>query len=312
MSDPLRLCSVGIPTYNRPKLLAATIEEIRNQSYRNLEIIISDNASPDPEVERIGREAAAVDPRIRYVRQPENIGPSANFDFVLREATGKFFMWAADDDRRISPYIERLVTELESRPSIALCGMETLYVTNAGETPFFPHHVALYEGAGGSRIERIVAMLERVGAANIIYGVYRREALFHAGRPAASFIGPTLNEHPLFALVADKGDVVCLPEIGLFKLAGESSIRGARWELEGGFRPGGPDLSLSNFRYHRAVIEELDRAYQALDLPPDEIAHAHRAARWVLKRHAIQMAVGWKPRRKVPHVDRRLPVGAHA
>ena len=79
MDSTLPLCSVGIPTYNRPDLLSETIAEIRSQSYRELQIIISDNASPDRQVERIGREAAAADPRIRYFRQPENTGARANF-----------------------------------------------------------------------------------------------------------------------------------------------------------------------------------------------------------------------------------------
>jgi glycosyltransferase involved in cell wall biosynthesis len=53
------LVSVGIPCYNRPEGLKRTLECITGQTYKNLEIIVSDNCSPDPEVERVGREYAS-------------------------------------------------------------------------------------------------------------------------------------------------------------------------------------------------------------------------------------------------------------
>ncbi|MBU4370171.1 glycosyltransferase [Patescibacteria group bacterium] len=44
-----QLVSVGIPTYNRPESLRRTLECITSQTYKNLEIIISDNCSPNQE-----------------------------------------------------------------------------------------------------------------------------------------------------------------------------------------------------------------------------------------------------------------------
>ena len=92
------LVSVGIPTYNRPKSLRHTLECLTRQTYRNLEIIVSDNASPGNEVEAVVREFMAADLRIKYHRQPENRGIVPNYQFVLAQASGEFFMWAADDD----------------------------------------------------------------------------------------------------------------------------------------------------------------------------------------------------------------------
>ena len=150
------LCSVGIPTYNRPALLAATLQEIRTQTYPNLEIIISDNASPDADVEKTCRQAAAVDRRIWYIRQEENIGPSANFEFVFRQATGQYFMWAADDDRRSLTYIEKLVAALQARPAAVLCAMEACYETSDGIGDAFPQYSAIYSGLGGDKKDRIL------------------------------------------------------------------------------------------------------------------------------------------------------------
>lgn len=100
------LVSVGIPCYNRPEGLRRTLECITKQTYRNLEIIISDNCSPDPDVEKIGREYAEKDKRVRYIKQIENIGAWRNFQFVLDKANGEYFMWTADDDECLLEFVE--------------------------------------------------------------------------------------------------------------------------------------------------------------------------------------------------------------
>ena len=96
MYEPL--VSVGIPTYNRPEGLKRTLEHVLLQTYRNIEIIVSNNASTDPLVDQVIDDFVARDKRIRYFKQPENKGPLFNFKFVSRQATGDLFMWAADDD----------------------------------------------------------------------------------------------------------------------------------------------------------------------------------------------------------------------
>lgn len=113
------LVSVGIPTFNRPDGLRRTLECITGQTYKNLEIIVSDNCSPGPETESVVREFMAKDSRIRYYRQEINRGPTVNFGFVLEKATGEYFMWAADDDEWESPFIYRLLDLMLKRPDIS-------------------------------------------------------------------------------------------------------------------------------------------------------------------------------------------------
>lgn len=103
------LVSVGIPTFNRPEGLRRTLEAITRQTYPNLEIIVSDNASPDRRTEDVVAEFGRYDARIRFHRQARNLGASANFQFVLCEAKGRYFMWAADDDDWEPRFIERCV-----------------------------------------------------------------------------------------------------------------------------------------------------------------------------------------------------------
>ena len=97
MSEETPLVSIGIPTYNRERLIGRAIESALNQDYPNIEIVISDNASTDATSE-VCRRYAQEQPNVRYVRQPRNLGAIRNFDAVLRQSSGQFFMWLGDDD----------------------------------------------------------------------------------------------------------------------------------------------------------------------------------------------------------------------
>jgi len=90
--------TIGLPVWNGEHYLAGCIEALLAQTFQDYELIISDNGSTDRTGE-ICLEYAARDHRIRYVRQPENRGPFINYNFLLDEAQGEFFMWAPVDDR---------------------------------------------------------------------------------------------------------------------------------------------------------------------------------------------------------------------
>lgn len=105
-TDQKPLISIGIPTYNRAASLERVLESLVSQSYPHLEIIVSDNCSPDPAVKEIGEKFAQLDSRVHYFRQAENIGAANNFKFVLDQAVGKYYMWNADDDIRSIDFIE--------------------------------------------------------------------------------------------------------------------------------------------------------------------------------------------------------------
>ncbi len=118
--------SVGIPTFNRPQGLYRTLQSITQQTYKNLEIIVSDNATEGSEVEKIAQEFIAKDPRVRFFKQPKNLGPTPNFQFLLKKATGDFFMWAADDDQWDHNFIEVCVKHSISGSSV-MTGFKTHY-----------------------------------------------------------------------------------------------------------------------------------------------------------------------------------------
>jgi len=89
--------SIGMPVYNGERFITEAIDSILAQTFTDFELIISDNASTDG-TEAICNVYAARDSRIRYFRQSKNYGALFNFKFVLNEAQGLYFKWAATDD----------------------------------------------------------------------------------------------------------------------------------------------------------------------------------------------------------------------
>jgi glycosyltransferase involved in cell wall biosynthesis len=114
--------SIGLPVYNGEQFLRRALDCLLTQEYTDFELIISDNGSTDA-TEKICKEYAARDPRIHYVRQEQNLGSHENFNFVLREARGEYFMWAAVDDQWATSFISSLLERLDRNPdaSLAFC-----------------------------------------------------------------------------------------------------------------------------------------------------------------------------------------------
>jgi glycosyltransferase involved in cell wall biosynthesis len=124
---PTPQVSIGMPVFNGEPFIREALNSLLAQTYTEFELIISDNASTDG-TEAICREYAAKDKRIRYVRQPTNRGATANFQFVVDEAVGEYFMWAAADDRHHKDFIKITKHVLDAEPEVGLVftGMQTI------------------------------------------------------------------------------------------------------------------------------------------------------------------------------------------
>jgi glycosyltransferase involved in cell wall biosynthesis len=119
-ASPFRapLVTVGIPTYNRPDGLRRTLECIRGQTYPNLEIIISDNCSSTVETRAVALAHQQADPRVKYHRQETNIGLEANFKYLLAQATGEYYFWAADDDEWTPDFVSVCMARIGDAGSV--------------------------------------------------------------------------------------------------------------------------------------------------------------------------------------------------
>lgn len=98
------LVTIGIPTYNRAGgYLKQALESAVNQTYPNIEIIVSDNCSPDHTESLV---KSFPDPRIRYFKHAQNIGAANNFNFCLEQAKGAYFLLLHDDDLIDEDFVE--------------------------------------------------------------------------------------------------------------------------------------------------------------------------------------------------------------
>lgn len=295
------LVTVGIPTFNRPEGLARTLTSICSQTYRNLDIIVSDNASTDQAVKGVVSDFMGRDPRVSYHRHPENLGVMGNFSSLVLKASGEFFMWAADDDRWEPFFIARCVEGLRADPALAVCQMEAQYELAPGVLfPFFFEGASFCNFASPSPAERVKHLL-RCAYGNLFYGVYRREALFHDGKPITEWIGRTLNEIPMQILLASWGGIRVMPEVGLYKAAPRNVCEQARWEQLGGRFQNWPGLRgylaacRSLHQYHRMVLQENFVAIDALGYDEKTTKQLRTVTTYCLLKHEFLLALRWKP-----------------
>ena len=125
------MVSIGLPVYNGEAYLRQALDSILAQTYRQFELVISDNASND-RTEMICREYGAADARIRYHRQPRNRGVTWNFRQVVLLSSAKYFLWTSHDDLLAPDYVERCVAILEQNPNVVLCYPDPVNIDEAG------------------------------------------------------------------------------------------------------------------------------------------------------------------------------------
>lgn len=179
------LVSVGIPAYNRPEGLRRTLECITKQTYKNLEIIISNDCSPNPETEAVALEFTAKDPRIQYFYQQENKARFFNFGFVLEKATGEYFMWASDDDEWDPRFVEVCVDKLNNDLCYGL-----VFTRYEITSPYDQKKVNLNHNRYlRTKHKKAIFLLlpgPHTHKANMSYGVWRRETISRVMQRAIS------------------------------------------------------------------------------------------------------------------------------
>ena len=104
MSAPL--VSIMVPVYNRRTLLADCLESALAQTWRDLEVVVVDNASTDGTWD-VCREFARQDSRVRIFRNDQNVGPVRNWQRCFKEAQGRYGKLLFSDDVLSSHYLEK-------------------------------------------------------------------------------------------------------------------------------------------------------------------------------------------------------------
>lgn len=218
-SPQLPLVSVGMPVYNGERYVEAAIHSNLEQTYPHFELLISDNASTDA-TEEICRSFADADERVKYSRNPVNIGAAANYNKLVAASHGKYFRWSNADDL-ISPHLlERTLPVLESSPDVVIAYGRTCLINAQDET------VRAYDDnlnlQSESASQRYLDFRRQLGLTNIIYGLMRRSAmqrtdLFGNGKLPAADVN-------FMAAMVLLGKFVEIPEVLFYRRMHELSF----------------------------------------------------------------------------------------
>ena len=188
--------SIGMPVYNGELFIERAIESILAQTFTDFELIISDNASTDS-TQEICQNFSKKDDRIRIFKQEKNIGIHRNFYFLLSQAKGEYFAWAAVDDYLDKDFMEKNLKVLESHNSIVSSigkiipyGTESLKIdSKLVDTSNYPKFLKNYVKRGrhkkmvdtgpvsGDINTKIRTLLKITKSLGRWYGVHRTEQL---------------------------------------------------------------------------------------------------------------------------------------
>lgn len=108
------LVSVVIPTHNRPHTLLRALQSVLQQDFRDLEVIVVDDASRDDRPRQIVEALAAHDPRVRYLRRDRAGGASAARNAGIHAARGTFIAFQDDDDEWLAGKLSQQVAMMHS------------------------------------------------------------------------------------------------------------------------------------------------------------------------------------------------------
>jgi glycosyltransferase involved in cell wall biosynthesis len=172
--DSSPLISIGLPVFNGERYLSEALDSLLSQTFRDFEIIISDNASTDS-TPGICEEYSRRDPRVKYHRNPKNMGGAYNDNRVFALSNSPYFKWAAHDDICLPTYLEKCLEIMEGDPSIVLCYPKTMIIDEIGSL------VEPYEDSfhflSPKPSDRYRVILGKKMLLNPVYGLVRSTAL---------------------------------------------------------------------------------------------------------------------------------------
>lgn len=136
----MTLISIGIITFNHENFILQCLESIKAQTYKNFELIISNDASKDNTDQKI-QEFIKQNPNlnIQYFNQAYQLGITKNCNFVLSKTNGKYFALMAGDDIMMPERIEKQFDALENYPEASFCYSNCEWFSSKSGKKLFNH-----------------------------------------------------------------------------------------------------------------------------------------------------------------------------
>jgi glycosyltransferase involved in cell wall biosynthesis len=205
------LLSVIIPTYNHGRFLRQAVSSVLEQGLEDIEILVLDNASTDgtPEIMR----AYADEPRVRYLRNLRNVGPSYNVLNGIQLARGRYLSMLMADDFYNPGYLSRLLPRLLQKPEAVVGYTAIRWVNEQGEALAAPRHPGYrnddYDGGRNEVAELLIhdnyippsaALIQRAP----FLQVWRRDPRLNGAGDWLSML-QVAEKHPDFIFLSEPG-----------------------------------------------------------------------------------------------------------
>lgn len=130
--------SVVVPCFNTPrKYIRPLVKSLLQQSYQNWELCIVDG-STDEAASRIIKQTCAVDPRVRYVKAPGNLGIAGNTNVGLREATGSYVAFLDHDDVLPAWSLNEVIVAIQEHPEADILYSDEDRLSESGRSRMTP------------------------------------------------------------------------------------------------------------------------------------------------------------------------------
>lgn len=202
--------SVVVPSYNNERFIAATLEALLAQTYRDFEVLVADHSSSDATAQIVSRFEQ--DPRVTLLHTPAGGGPERNWNRVSRMASGELLKLVCGDDVLHPDGLRAQVQALDAAPRAAVVSSRRRIVTESG-TPLIAAR-----GLKGLRgvVEGVEAIRRLVRAGTNLMGepvcvLMRRASLESAGWWDATY--PFVIDEATYVRVLGAGSLVALPEV---------------------------------------------------------------------------------------------------
>jgi glycosyltransferase involved in cell wall biosynthesis len=221
-----------LPVWNAERFIAPVLDSWANQTYPNLQVLISDDASTDRTAE-ICADFAARHAKFELLRQPRRLGWVGNTNALLSRADGAYFMFAAHDDIPMATYVARLLGLLEDNQQ-AVLSFSDIWWRNGPDNSKSPN-LYVYRDLDGvsNRLERSVRAARRIGIPpsyliTVAYrGLFRASAARQVGGLHRHMAGEYGADWPWLLHLALLGEFVRVPEALIEKVTWPTSLSGS-------------------------------------------------------------------------------------
>jgi glycosyltransferase involved in cell wall biosynthesis len=235
-NDTVPMVSILIPTHNRPDYAELALKSVLAQTWRNIEIVISDNSDDELTAQRFAPYAAA-NSCIRYLRIP-SCGVLDNFRNCLANARGEFINFLMDDDLFHPNKIAAMMAPMLAQPSVALVTSFRQLIDDHGKPlPPGPATARLLDAPaliGGAAMTRhvLVSGLNVIGEPTTV--LFRRKALQGAFGELYGQAYQVITDMSAWLSILARHDCVYLPEaLSFFRIHGNQDQRRSITQIRG-------------------------------------------------------------------------------